>query len=229
MRHTHDLLAVVCCLGLLISEVEFVNATPSFDCGQARNAAEKTICSSDELSDLDQKMSEYFSEIRKNLPRSQYLQEARGFLERRDKCGVNVECIASMYKKRIRDIRLQIGSVAPYEGTWFVDEVTKLEISQIGGGFFKVEAYSESFGPNYCKWGPRGVYNFSGTFYKGDIDGYLISVADENSPECGLEIRVSGAGLDVYEVGDACGGIGVSPNGFYTLDGDAIKVRPECK
>lgn len=80
---------------------------PSFDCTQARVPAERMICASRPLSQLDREMASlYYDQMaRADERRRDLLRRTRdGFLTRRDRCAQAV-CIASVYEDRIAEIR----------------------------------------------------------------------------------------------------------------------------
>ncbi len=71
---------------------------PSFDCAKATTKVEKTICSDDELAELDLELSKVYSEKRSlaNVKSSQ-----KKWIKNRNKIGTNVDELKTIYKNRI--------------------------------------------------------------------------------------------------------------------------------
>ena len=68
----------------------------SFDCSKASNKVERTICSVDSISSLDDKLGVAY----KNAG-SSYKQSQRDWLKKRNKCGADVNCLINEYKARV--------------------------------------------------------------------------------------------------------------------------------
>ena len=68
----------------------------SFDCSKASNKVERTICSVDSISALDDKLALAY----KNAG-SSYKQSQRDWLKKRNKCGADANCLFNEYKARI--------------------------------------------------------------------------------------------------------------------------------
>lgn len=79
-----------------------VRARPSFDCGQARNPAEHTICSDQTLADLDVTMARRYARMQNNVDEKMAAilrDEQRAWLRRRDACSTRA-CLLSLYQAR---------------------------------------------------------------------------------------------------------------------------------
>lgn len=77
-------------------------ARPSFDCRQARNNAERSICSDPGLADLDVQMARRYARMQNNIdgrPAEILRDEQRAWLRRRDACATNA-CIRALYETR---------------------------------------------------------------------------------------------------------------------------------
>lgn len=77
-------------------------ARPSFDCRQARNSAERSICSDQTLADLDVQMARRYARMQNNIDgrRAEILRdEQRAWLRRRDACATSA-CIRALYETR---------------------------------------------------------------------------------------------------------------------------------
>jgi uncharacterized protein len=81
---------------------------PSFDCARAGTGTEKLICSSPELSDLDARLSDAYSQARKTLSEPQQsalVQSQRAWMKARQEDCRDVSCLIGMYDKRLADIQ----------------------------------------------------------------------------------------------------------------------------
>ncbi len=77
-------------------------ARPSFDCRQARNSAERSICSDPGLADLDVQMARRYARMQNNIdgrPAEILRDEQRAWLRRRDACTTSA-CIRALYETR---------------------------------------------------------------------------------------------------------------------------------
>lgn len=77
-------------------------ARPSFDCGQARNPAEHTICSDQTLAALDVTMARSYARMQNNVDEKMAAilrDEQRAWLRRRDACSTRA-CLLSLYQNR---------------------------------------------------------------------------------------------------------------------------------
>ena len=77
----------------------------SFDCGRAKQPAEKAICADRGLSELDVQMAAIYA-VRLKIPmlmgeRGAAQDEQRVFLQGRATCGANVACLRTAYTQRI--------------------------------------------------------------------------------------------------------------------------------
>jgi uncharacterized protein len=80
-------------------------AAQEFDCQRARTASERTICRIDRLAGLDERMSALYSELKaaydNRSQRSDLKIYQRRFLDARDSCGRDIECIRGAYLDQI--------------------------------------------------------------------------------------------------------------------------------
>ncbi len=75
-----------------------------FSCGQASNAAQRTICNHANLSALDDRMAHSYGRLWQHYEYRERLQlrsEQRRFLSFRDTCGRDVLCIEGAYLDQI--------------------------------------------------------------------------------------------------------------------------------
>jgi len=83
-----------------------------FDCGRAGKASERTICRSDVLAALDEKMSGLYGELKQSYgrrsERDQLKRYQRQFLSARNDCGRDTECIKGAYLDQIGVLEAQI-------------------------------------------------------------------------------------------------------------------------
>jgi uncharacterized protein len=96
--------AVLIATAALLGSVQPV-AAQSFDCRDASNAAERAVCGSDKLSDLDDRMSELYGQLLSGTvsdrTRGWVRDYQRRFLSARDGCGRNTGCIKGAYLDQI--------------------------------------------------------------------------------------------------------------------------------
>lgn len=83
-----------------------------FDCRNAGQASERTICRSDVLSALDEKMNGLYAELKQSYSRrserDQLKRYQRQFLAARNDCARDVECIKGAYLDQIGVLEAQI-------------------------------------------------------------------------------------------------------------------------
>jgi uncharacterized protein len=77
----------------------------SFDCGRASGCTENVICQTPQLSRLDSRMARLFDALQDAAGRRgarTLLDSQRAWLDNRDSCGCNANCLVSQYEARIR-------------------------------------------------------------------------------------------------------------------------------
>jgi uncharacterized protein len=90
-------------------------AAQEFDCRNVEFASERTICGSDRLSALDERMSGLYTDL-KAAYGSRYRREdlkvyQRQFLDARDACGRDTECIKGAYLDQISVLEARLEQV----------------------------------------------------------------------------------------------------------------------
>ncbi|MFT3730164.1 MAG: lysozyme inhibitor LprI family protein [Hyphomicrobium sp.] len=106
---TLKLAAAVSAASLLGLAVMAAGASPAasqeFDCRNAEIASERTICGSDRLSALDERMNALYADLRaasgSKYERADLKSYQRQFLDARDGCGRDAECIKGAYLDQI--------------------------------------------------------------------------------------------------------------------------------
>ncbi len=81
---------------------------PSFDCARAATATEKAICASPAIATLDRVMAEAYGKIyaaRRGTARSALVRQQKEWLKRRNACGADVACLATVYSTRISELQ----------------------------------------------------------------------------------------------------------------------------
>jgi uncharacterized protein len=76
---------------------------PAFNCNDATTAAEKRVCGSRELSELDRRLGSAYLRLLRMLDRARRIElgyEQRGWMARRDACQDDAACIANAYNRR---------------------------------------------------------------------------------------------------------------------------------
>ena len=85
-------------------------AQPSFDCSKAGTDTEKAICGSNTLSELDLRLSQAFKDARSRVSRAadgRISRDQKSWLNGRDKCGSNEQCIGNEMRYRVGQLELE--------------------------------------------------------------------------------------------------------------------------
>lgn len=80
----------------------------SFNCDNASTCTEEVICQTPQLSDLDSQMSNLYFKLQDESSREgarRLLESQREWLDRRDSCSCNANCLVGHYRARIRLFR----------------------------------------------------------------------------------------------------------------------------
>lgn len=103
--------AALAALAVLASQAGQATAQ-EFDCRKAGMASERTICRSDMLAALDEKMSGLYAELKRSYDRKsqrdQLKRYQRQFLAARDGCARDTECIKGAYLDQISVLEAQL-------------------------------------------------------------------------------------------------------------------------
>ncbi len=87
-------------------------AAQSFNCRDATNAAERAVCGSDKLSDLDDRMSALYGQLLSGTTSERTRTWVRDYQHRfllaRDACGRNTSCIKGAYLDQISVLSARI-------------------------------------------------------------------------------------------------------------------------
>jgi uncharacterized protein len=96
--------AALAAVGILAAQVKPA-AAQEFDCRKAEYASERTICRSDKLGQLDERMSNLYGELMETTgvkrQRADIKTYQRQFLDARDSCGRDTDCIRGAYLDQI--------------------------------------------------------------------------------------------------------------------------------
>ena len=151
-----------------VSRAVDVNRSPSFDCSGDISISQKVICDSAYLSSLDFELSTHIDGLRQLLTRTQYLVEARTFVEKRVECGDDVGCLTHIYESRLWRVRSRVNDLNPVEGSWVNDEHASISIVKIAS---KYRLIGTSPGPieAYCNDEASKVISRSVQFDKWDM------------------------------------------------------------
>ena len=85
----------------------------SFNCAQASGCTEAVICETPQLSRLDSRMARLYGALQDSSSlggATGLLGSQRAWLESRDSCGCNANCLVSKYESRIRLFEDALGS-----------------------------------------------------------------------------------------------------------------------
>lgn len=151
-----------------VSQAVDIKRSPSFDCSGDISISQKVICDSAYLSSLDFELSTHIDGLRQLLTRTQYLVEARTFVEKRVECGDDVGCLTQIYESRLWRVRSRVNDLNPVEGSWVNDEHASISIVKIAS---KYRLIGTSPGPieAYCNDEASKVISRSVQFDKWDM------------------------------------------------------------
>jgi len=100
-----------CLLLTFLLGISPISKAASFDCTKALTSIDKTVCTNDELSKLDEMQSELFFSFKSILNKKEFdslLHEQRYWLKERNRdCGLNgvsERCLITSYKRRINTL-----------------------------------------------------------------------------------------------------------------------------
>jgi uncharacterized protein YecT (DUF1311 family) len=101
------LIALAAWLGLALATP--ASAIDTIDCARDWNAAERTICKSQALQVLDAKMTEAYADLMldqsvSGRTKMRLQQSQRDFLDRRDRCGADRQCLEEVMQQRVTRI-----------------------------------------------------------------------------------------------------------------------------
>jgi len=112
----------------------------SFDCAKARSPVEKSICSNNELSKLDEELAEVYKSAAKDYPVQNYVKiRQREWVKENSSCSKDkmASCLKSNYEKRISQLK-NISDIKIFSNTqkfdYFAGDAVA-EIRQSGGKF----------------------------------------------------------------------------------------------
>lgn len=151
-----------------VSLANDVRQKPSFDCAGNISISQEVICASGYLSLLDFELSTHIAGLRQLLTRTQYLVEARTFVEKRVDCGDDEECLTQLYESRLWRVRSRVNDLNLMEGSWVNDDHANIGIVKIAS---KYRLVATSPGPieAYCTDKDNEVISRSAQFDKWDM------------------------------------------------------------
>ncbi|MDC1311269.1 hypothetical protein N8Z26_02305 [Burkholderiales bacterium] len=214
-------LLAACLIGLpLANDFE---VAPSFDCEENISVSQKIICQSPALSALDFELSTYIDGLRQLLTRTQYLVEARTFVEKRVLCGKSVECLTQLYETRLWRVRYRVNDLHPIEGSWVNDGHTHITIVKVGPKY-RLNATSPGSLEVYCVNASDEIISKSAQFDKWDMKKNGVSYSWGNA--CTWDFKVSEKQLNI-KVSSDC----VNENKYFSGDfrkGEASDLAYVC-
>ncbi len=86
----------------------------SFNCRYARSPDEVAICQNERLSGFDETMSQLFFRLRNEIngrERARLEADQADWLQSRNECGSDIDCIAQAYRRRIAELRQLAGAL----------------------------------------------------------------------------------------------------------------------
>jgi len=137
---------------VFLSPVESALAA-SFDCAEATETFEMTICKNAQLSKADEEMAYYYRKLKDLLPADQstkLLADQRFWLRQRELClSVDASCLLKRYQERSHALRVKYENIAPLsfaepgaiQGLWstcgFVDLKAQSEFAVFAAGNYR--------------------------------------------------------------------------------------------
>jgi uncharacterized protein len=106
-RSVRPLFSIVAVFQILNASVTHAQQ-PGFDCAAATTVDEITICGNAALSQLDRQLETLYVALRENLTlgnRTALRDTQRFWLQKRNACGQNTQCIANLYRGRIPQLQ----------------------------------------------------------------------------------------------------------------------------
>ncbi len=173
-----------------------VHIDPSFDCRGDISPTQTVICDSKVLSLLDYELSKHISGLRQLLTRTQYLVEARTFVEERDNCIVDAECIQTVYEARLWKVRKRVGDLHRLEGSWVSKTNGQIKIVKIGD-VYQFRSLSLASIESYCVSGNAESISRSIDIDAWDMEDDEVQIQWTNS--CSWFLRLDQQQLAVHE------------------------------
>ena len=99
---------------LLLSFISAYAHAASFNCNAAKTQTEHTICDTRSLNDADVKMATTYNIIRKLVPmgtRGVIQDQQVKWLQLRDQCQDNVNCLTEVYKMRQQKLDIYMNNI----------------------------------------------------------------------------------------------------------------------
>jgi uncharacterized protein len=179
----------------------------SFDCEAARSHPDILVCSSPELSRLDEDVDRHYRRaVREARAPLQILREQRDWLRQRDACP-NPDCLRQVYSQRLSALQAKTHFASPsapplVTGTYEFRDTGVLRVQQHGHDRLRF-ALTTRFGWDYGRI--RGEAAL--------VD--QVAVFASPSDECGMEFRFGHERVQVTQTG-VCGMQGqATANGLY--------------
>lgn len=113
MRHIH-FKAVISFISVFVT-FGSLNAA-SFDCRKAGTFIEHTICGDSKLSKLDEALARAYKKAKNNIDNDILKKEQRAWIKTKRKSCKDVQCLRSVYSKRINELNAYSGSAL--NATW---------------------------------------------------------------------------------------------------------------
>jgi uncharacterized protein len=93
---------------LLVLAYGFDASAAGFDCKAAASASKRTICANTVLRQLDTMLADVYAKALEAAPdlRGNLRQQQQDWLQARDQCGANTQCLTTQYEQRIATLAL---------------------------------------------------------------------------------------------------------------------------
>lgn len=195
-------------LMVLFSLVAFEAYAVSFNCKKAKFRVEKTICSNQRFSDLDDLLAFSYKKALANTRNKRSLRRTqRSWLYKRNRCRTN-RCIKHAYRSRISELKKLAGnkyrSISGEYDRSSGPISADLTIRELKNGMVRVTGYA--------------VWVGNGNVNNGKLDGSFLLKRNKvyyNKDGCRLTIAFHQNSLTISNDKFSCGGMNVTFNGKY--------------
>lgn len=191
----------------------------SFDCNKAKTATEKLICSSPEISSLDDELSSAYQKARSLTQQKDALRrwQHEWLTSREYLACVHIECLKAQYHSRISLLKsvaepaTKFGKASGHYIRYFNGrpdrDTSDFYLIGLDDGRVHISGFSIWLGPN-AKMGQINTGEMQGM---GKIRGNIIQF---DSDECSASIKLTVKGMQITDE-SGCGGLNVTFNGDY--------------
>ncbi|MBZ0262696.1 MAG: hypothetical protein K8F90_19095 [Hyphomicrobiales bacterium] len=107
-----------CALVLLALVADGAVAEPSFDCTKANSLVEREICKHDAVAAQDRLLSKFYLFLKEQPDQEKTMPGQHDWIQRRDACGVDSQCLFKRYAERIDELAVAAGKYGQETGSY---------------------------------------------------------------------------------------------------------------